>query len=192
FNTGSAVQWLRDGLKIIKNASETEDLANSVPDTGGVYLVPAFTGLGAPYWDAEARGIIVGITRGTIREHIVRATLESIAYQTYDVLKAMQKDYGKEIKKLRVDGGAVGNNFLMQFQSDVLNIEVDRSEVNDVTALGAAFLAGLSIGFWSSKNEVEECRITNRIFRPNITPQQRDKLLNGWYDAIGKARYKQS
>jgi len=190
FIAGAAVQWLRDGLKIIKSASETESLAVSVPDTGGVYIVPAFTGLGAPYWDADARGIIVGITRGTTREHIVRATLESIAYQTFDVLMAMQKDYGKEIRKLRVDGGAVENNFLMQFQSDLLNIEVDRPEVTDVTALGSAFLAGLSVGFWSNKSEIEECRITNRIFKPSITPQQRDKLLDGWHKAIGKARYK--
>ncbi len=192
FNTGSAIQWLRDGLKIIKTADETESLATSVPDTDGVYLVPAFTGLGAPYWDADVKGIITGITRGTKHEHIVRAALESIAYQTFDVLKVMQKDYGKEIKRLRVDGGSGYSNFLMQFQSDILNIEIDRSEISDSTALGSAFLAGLSIGFWSNKDEIEECRIINRIFKPNMTSQQRDKLLKGWYDAIDKARYKRS
>jgi glycerol kinase len=191
FIAGAAIQWLRDGLKIINSASETESLATSVADNGGVYLVPAFTGLGAPYWDADARGIITGITRGTSHEHIVRAALESIAYQTVDVMEAMQLDYGKEIRKLRVDGGAVSNNFLMQFQSDMLNIEVDRSETVEITALGSAFLAGLSAGFWSSESELEECRGASTIFKPSINPQQRDKLLDEWHKAVGKTRYKE-
>jgi glycerol kinase len=190
FIAGAAVQWLRDGLKIITRASETEQLALSVPDTGGVYIVPAFTGLGAPYWDADARGAMIGITRGTTREHIARATLESIAYQTADVMDAMCKDSGEKIRQLRVDGGAVANDFLMQFQSDVLNVEVDRPIVNETTALGASFLAGLSIGFWNSESELDECRKTDTIFKPSISAEQRENLLFGWRQAVSKVMFK--
>lgn len=189
FIAGAAVQWLRDGLKIISSASETEHLAISVPDTGGVYVVPAFTGLGAPYWDAEARGTIVGITRGTMREHIIRATLESIAYQTADVIDAMCSDSGERIKKLRVDGGATANDFLMQFQSDILNIEVERPKIKETTALGSAFLAGLAVGFWKNISELEACRKTETIFTSNIKSEQREKLIFGWKNAVQKTMY---
>ncbi len=191
FIAGAAVQWLRDGLKIISSASETEHLAISVPDTGGVYVVPAFTGLGAPYWDAGARGTIVGITRGTMREHIIRATLESIAYQTSDVIDAMCSDSGERIKKLRVDGGATANDFLMQFQSDILDIEVDRPEIKETTALGAAFLAGLAVGFWKNESELEACRKTESIFTPKISAEQRKELMFGWQQAVQKVMYKE-
>ena len=159
-------------------------------DTGGVYVVPAFTGLGAPYWDADARGAILGITRGTEREHIVRATLESIAYQTADVMEAMQSDSGEEIRQLRVDGGAAANDFLMQFQSDILGMEVNRPVMNETTALGAAFLAGLAVGFLGDYSELEECRKTDSIFRPELEPEQRGKLIFGWREAVGKVIYK--
>jgi len=184
FIAGAAVQWLRDGLRIIKSASETESLASSVPDTGGVYVVPAFTGLGAPYWDADARGAILGITRGTGCEHIVRATLESIAYQTADVMDAMRSDSGQEIHQLRVDGGAAANNFLMQFQSDILDMEVNRPVVNETTALGAAFLAGLAVGFWEDESQLEKCRKTDTIFRPKLNSERRAELLSGWREAV--------
>jgi len=190
FIAGAAVQWLRDGLGLIKSASETEALAASVPDTAGVYIVPAFTGLGAPHWDADVRGAILGITRGTKREHIVRATLESIAYQTVDVLEAMCSDSGQEIGRLRVDGGATGNDFLMQFQSDILEMEVDRPVVNETTALGAAFLAGLAVGFWEDESQLEKCRETDAIFRPQLPSEQREQLLWGWQKAIRKVMYK--
>src|SRR5262249_22947010 len=150
-----AVQWLRDQLGVIKSAAETEAMARSLKDNGGVYFVPAFVGLGAPYWDQYARGTLLGITRGTGREHIVRAALGSIAYQTYDVLDAMRGDSGIEITELRVDGGAVGNDFLMQFQADILGIPVVRPENTETTAAGAAYLAGLAVGFWSSAEELE-------------------------------------
>jgi glycerol kinase len=190
FIAGAAIQWLRDELKIINSASETENFALNVPDTGGVYVVPAFTGLGAPYWDADARGAIIGITRGTKREHIIRATLESIAYQTADVMDVMHMDSGVQIRQLRVDGGAVANNFLMQFQSDILNVEVERPEVNETTAMGASFLAGLSVGFWNNESELEECRKTDTIFKPAISIEQREKLLSGWRKAVHKVMYK--
>jgi glycerol kinase len=190
FIAGAAIQWLRDELKIINSASETENFALNVPDTGGVYVVPAFTGLGAPYWDADARGAIIGITRGTKREHIIRATLESIAYQTADVMDVMHRDSGVQIRQLKVDGGAVANNFLMQFQSDILNIEVERPEVNETTAMGASFLAGLSVGFWNNESELEECRKTDTIFKPAISIEQRENLLSGWRKAVHKVMYK--
>ncbi len=188
FIAGAAVQWLRDGLGLIKSASETESLAESVPDTGGVYVVPAFTGLGAPYWDADARGAILGITRGTKREHIIRATLESIAYQTVDVMEAMRSDSGQAIRQLRVDGGAVANDFLMQFQSDVLGMEVNRPVVKETTALGAAFLAGLAVGFWKDESQLEKCRETDTIFKPKLDPKRRKQLLSGWQKAVRKVR----
>ena len=186
FIAGAAVQWLRDGLKIIDSAPETESMAGSVLDTGGVYVVPAFTGLGAPYWDADARGAILGITRGTEREHIVRATLESIAYQTADVMEAMCSDSGEEIGQLRVDGGAAANNFLMQFQSNILGTEVNRPVMNETTALGAAFLAGLAVGFWEDESQLERCRKTDAIFKPKLNTERRAKLLSGWREAVRK------
>lgn len=186
FVTGAAIQWLRDGLKIINNASETEALATSVPDTGGVYMVPAFTGLGAPYWNADARGAILGITRGTTREHIVRAALESIAYQTVEVMDAMQIDSKMKISQLRVDGGATANSFLMQFQSDILGIEVNRPVINETTALGAAFLAGLAVGFWKKESELEGCRQIDTIFKPKINFADREKLMSGWREAVNR------
>lgn len=190
FITGAAIQWLRDGLMIISDARESEALAMKVPDTNGVYMVPAFTGLGAPYWDTSARGAIVGITRGTKREHIVRSALESIAYQTYDVVEAMHLDSKADIKKLKVDGGATTNDFLMQFQSDILGIEVDRPQVNETTALGAAFLAGLKVGFWNDITQLEKCRKTNAIFKPSMDERQRRKLLDGWHLAVKRVLYR--
>ncbi|MGB9663059.1 MAG: glycerol kinase GlpK [Moorellaceae bacterium] len=187
FITGAAVQWLRDGLKIIEKAADTETLASGVSDSGGVYLVPAFVGLGAPYWDMYARGIIVGITRGTTKEHLVRATLESICYQTRDVLEAMVSDSGIKLQALRVDGGAVVNNFLMQFQSDILGIPVERPVINETTALGAAYLAGLAVGYWSSQEEIAEQWQMDKRFEPAMDGTVRDKLYSGWKRAVERA-----
>ncbi|MGB9859965.1 MAG: glycerol kinase GlpK [Moorellaceae bacterium] len=187
FITGAAVQWLRDGLKIIEKAADTETLASGVSDSGGVYLVPAFVGLGAPYWDMYARGIIVGITRGTTKEHLVRATLESICYQTRDVLEAMVSDSGIKLQALRVDGGAVVNNFLMQFQSDILGIPVERPVINETTALGAAYLAGLAVGYWSSQEEIAEQWQMDKRFEPAMDGTVRDKLYRGWKRAVERA-----
>ena len=189
FIAGAAVQWLRDGLGIIETAAETESLARSVPDTGGVYVVPAFSGLGAPYRDADARGAILGITRGTRCEHIVRATLESIAYQTADVMEALRSDSGGEIQQLRVDGGAAANNFLMQFQSDVLGTEVNRPVIRETTALGAAFLAGLAVGFWKDASQLEKCRETDAVFAPKSTPEGRAEALSGWRAAVRRVMH---
>ena len=188
FITGAAVQWLRDELKIIEQASDTEAIAASIPDTGGVYLVPAFVGLGAPYWDQWARGAIVGLTRGTGRAQIVRATLEAIAYQTRDVLEAMAADSGIDLKTLRVDGGASGNNFLMQFQSDILGVAVDRPVVTETTALGAAYLAGLAVGFWQSREEIAAKWQSDRRFAPSMPTEQRQGLYGGWQKAVGRVR----
>jgi len=186
FIAGAAVQWLRDGLKIINSAAETEELALKVNDSNGVYVVPAFTGLGAPYWNTDARGAILGLTRGTKREHIVRATLESIAFQTADVVEAMRADSKIPLQQLRVDGGAVANNFLMQFQSDILNIIVERPAIIETTALGAAFLAGLAVGLWNDTSELKNCRQTDRIFSPQISPAERERLFSGWKNAVRK------
>jgi glycerol kinase len=188
FVAGAAVQWLRDGLGLIKEAAETEALANAVPDTGGVYLVPAFVGLGAPYWDERARGALVGITRGTGRNHLVRATLEAIAYQTRDVMDCMAKDSGIASKTLRVDGGACQNNFLMQFQADILGVEVERPQVLEVTALGAAALAGLSVGFWGNRNELENAAGERTIFSPSMSADQREGLYAGWKNAVERSK----
>ncbi|MBX5476798.1 MAG: glycerol kinase GlpK [Clostridia bacterium] len=188
FITGAAVQWLRDELRIIDNAADTEQLARSVEDTGGVYLVPAFTGLGAPYWDPYARGIIVGITRGTNRAHIARATLESIAYQTRDVLDAMNADADVQTHKLRVDGGAVRNDFLMQFQADILGVPVHRPKVNETTALGAAYLAGLATGVWQSQDQVAENWQMDREFTPSMEGGRRAQLYSGWKRAVERAQ----
>jgi len=186
FITGAAVQWLRDELRIIEDAGETEAIAASIHDTGGVYVVPAFVGLGAPHWDMEARGAIVGLTRGAGRAQIVRATLESIAYQTFDVVEVMGKDSGIEIRELRVDGGAAKNSFLMQFQADILDVQVDRPEIVETTALGAALLAGLGVGFWSSPEELRGVRKQERLFRPSMEGENRESLLAGWRRAVGR------
>ncbi|UOE93189.1 glycerol kinase GlpK [Alkalihalobacillus sp. LMS39] len=184
FVAGSAIQWLRDGLRMIKSAPDTESYAANVESTDGVYMVPAFVGLGTPYWDSDARGAIFGLTRGTTKEHFIRATLESLAYQTKDVLQAMEADSGIELKKLRADGGAVKNNFLMEFQSDILNVEVERPEVNETTALGAAYLAGLAVGFWSSKQEISQNWKVERTFEATMNNETREQLYDGWKKAV--------
>ena len=188
FVAGAAVQWLRDELKLIENAAQSEELATAVPDTNGVYVVPAFVGLGAPYWDMYARGTIVGLTRGAGRNHLVRATMESIAYQTRDVLKAMQDDSGITLKALKVDGGAVANNFLMQFQSDILGVPVDRPMVTETTAMGAAFLAGLAVGFWKDKAEIAAKWNVDRTFNPAMDAALREKKYAGWQRAVERSR----
>ena len=188
FVAGAAVQWLRDELKLIDNAAQSEELAAAVADTHGVYVVPAFVGLGAPYWDMYARGTIVGLTRGANRNHIVRATLESIALQTKDVLRAMEEDSGITLKALKVDGGAVANNFLMQFQSDTLGVPVDRPKVTETTAMGAAFLAGLAVGFWKDKAEIAAKWNVDRTFKPSMSAEVRDKKYKGWQKAVERSR----
>jgi glycerol kinase len=188
FIAGAAVQWLRDELKIITHSGETETLARSVPDTAGVYFVPAFVGLGAPYWDSEARGAIVGLTRGANRAHIARAALESIAYQTRDVLAAMEADSGSRLKALRVDGGAAINDWMMQFQADILGVPVERPAVTETTALGAAYLAGLSCGFWQSQNEIQSQWRIDRRFEPRMSERERERLYAGWAAAVRQVR----
>ena len=187
FITGAAVQWLRDSLGAIKASADVEPLAASVPDNGGVYFVPAFVGLGAPYWDSYARGTIVGLTRGSTVAHIARATLESMCYQTRDVLEAMTADSGVHVSTLRVDGGAVVNNLLMQFQADILGVPVQRPKVAETTALGAAYLAGLATGFWSSQQEVAEQWAIDRTFEPRMSADQRDKLYADWKRAVERS-----
>ena len=187
FVAGAAVQWLRDGIGLVEKASDSEALATSVDDTGGVYLVPAFVGLGAPYWDERARGAMVGITRGTERAHIVRATLESIAYQTRDVVECVARDSGIELGRLRVDGGACANDFLMQFQADILGVPVERPAVLEVTALGAAALAGLHVGFWGSADELSQATASERIFEPKLGADERDRLYAGWKRAVERS-----
>ncbi len=187
FVTGAAVQWLRDSLGIIKNSADVETLAASVPDNGGVYLVPAFVGLGAPYWDSYARGTIAGLTRGSTAAHIARATLESMCYQTRDVLEAMTADSNVHVKTLRVDGGAVVNNLLMQFQADILGVPVQRPKVAETTALGAAYLAGLAAGFWSSPQEVAGQWAVDRTFVPNMSADEREKLYINWKRAVERS-----
>lgn len=187
FVAGASVQWLRDELKIIRDAGETEYLATKVKDNNGVYMVPAFVGMGAPYWDMYARGAVVGLTRGAKAEHLVRATLESIAYQTRDVLEAMQEDSGINLQALKVDGGAVANNFLMQFQSDILDVKVDRPEITETTALGAAYLAGLAVGYWTDKSEIANKWSVDRSFTPEMDEVQRGKLYKGWKRAVERS-----
>ncbi|TAJ52661.1 MAG: glycerol kinase [Chitinophagaceae bacterium] len=184
FIAGAVVQWLRDGLKIIRTSAEVETLAAEVSSSEGVYVVPAFAGLGAPYWNQHARGTIVGITRGTTGAHFARAALDSIAYQTMDVLKAMEADAGIAIKELRVDGGATANNLLMQFQSDLLHTKVVRPTVVETTALGAAYLAGLAVGYWSSTDEIQEQWQMERVFSPSMPEEERTQLSEGWKRAI--------
>lgn len=188
FIAGAAIQWLRDELKLINNASETEAIATSIDSTDGVYLVPAFVGLGAPYWDQYARGTIVGLTRGSGRAQIVRATLESLAYQTRDIVSAMSADSGLDLPTLRVDGGAVANNFLMQFQADILGVPVQRPKVTETTALGAAYLAGLAVGFWSSQEEIAKQWEIEREFTPQMSEDQRESLYAGWRKAVERAK----
>ncbi|NLK98660.1 MAG: glycerol kinase GlpK [Epulopiscium sp.] len=187
FIAGAVIQWLRDELRIIDKASDSEPLAESVEDTNGVYVVPAFVGLGAPYWDQYARGTIVGLTRGAKKEHLIRATLESLAYQTSDVLKAMEEDSGITLKALKVDGGACANNFLMQFQADILGVQVDRPEVIETTALGAAYLAGLAVGYWKDKEDISKNWAISRSFTPNMNDNRRKELLNGWKAAVNRS-----
>lgn len=188
FVAGASVQWLRDELKLVDSASDTEYFAQKVKDTNGVYVVPAFTGLGAPYWDMYARGVIVGLTRGASKAHIIRATLESIAYQTKDVLDAMEADSKINLKALRVDGGAATNTFLMQFQSDILGILVEKPVINETTALGAAYLAGLAISYWKNQDELVEKWKKDRIYTPNMDSTYKDKLYKGWKRAVERAK----
>jgi len=188
FVAGAAVQWLRDKLGLIQSAADSEALASSTADTGGVYVVPAFVGLGAPHWDAGARGIITGLTRSSDRAHIVRAALESIAYQTRELIDAMQMDAGECILELRVDGGAAVNNFLMQFQADILGCPIVRPVDVETTALGAAYLAGLAVGFWKSAAEVESFWRAERHFEPAMDESTRDRLFSGWQDAVARCR----
>lgn len=188
FVAGSAVQWLRDGLRMLKSAPESETYAKRVESTNGVYLVPAFVGMGTPYWDSDMRGAMFGVTRGTEKEHFVRATLESLAYQTKDVLTAMEADSGIELNTLRVDGGAVDNDFLMQFQSDILDVPVERPKITETTALGAAYLAGLAVGFWESREDIANKWQLDTTFRANIAGEDRQKLYQGWKKAVAAAQ----
>ena len=184
FVSGSAIQWLRDGLRIINFAPQTENYATRVNSTDNVYFVPAFVGLGTPYWDSEARGAIFGLTRGTEKEHFIRATLESLCYQTRDVMEAMSKDSGIEVNNLRVDGGAVKNNFIMQFQADIVDTSVERPEVQETTALGAAYLAGLAVDFWEDKKDIADGWKLEKEFNPEMSEETRTKLYKGWKKAV--------
>lgn len=189
FMAGATIQWLRDGLGIIKSSSDVEALATSVPDTGGVFMVPAFTGLGAPHWDSYARGTIVGLTRGSTSAHIARAALEGIAFQVMDVLKAMEADTQIDIGELRVDGGAARNDFLMQFQSDVLNVPVIRPKILETTALGVAYLAGLAVGYWDSVEDIQNQSAWDKKFEPKMDKGKVQNLIKGWDKAVGRSRY---
>ncbi|WP_377866601.1 glycerol kinase GlpK [Bacillus sp. R86525] len=184
FVAGSAIQWLRDGMRMFKDASESEVYASRVASTEGVYVVPAFVGLGTPYWDSEVRGAMFGVTRGTTKEHFIRATLESLAYQTKDVLCAMEADSGIELNTLRVDGGAVKNNFLMKFQSDILDVPVERPVINETTALGAAYLAGLAVGYWKNQDEIKAQWHMDKRFEPTMEAETSEELYAGWKKAI--------
>lgn len=184
FVAGSAIQWLRDSMRMFNDASISEDYAMKVEDNNGVYVVPAFVGLGTPYWDSEARGAVFGLTRGATKEHFVRATLESLAYQTKDVINAMEEDAKIELKTLRADGGAVKNNFLMQFQSDILDVPVERTKVNEATALGAAYLAGLAVGYYEDVEQIKQKTEIEKTFESNMDNEQRKKLYSGWVSAV--------
>lgn len=188
FVAGSAIQWLRDGLRLFKHAQQSENYAKDVESADGVYVVPAFVGLGTPYWDSDARGAVFGLTRATSKEHFIRATLEGIAYQTRDVLDVMMKDSGMDVKSLRVDGGAVANDFLMHFQSDILNIPVERPEIIETTALGAAYLAGLAVGFWKDREEIQKQWQIDKEFRPEMEERKRRQLYHGWKKAVEATR----
>ena len=189
FVGGAVIQWVRDELGLISNSAESEDFANTVSDSGGVYIVPAFAGLGAPYWDMYARGTVCGLTRGSNKYHIVRAALESIAYQTDDLIKAMCSDTGIEVKSVKADGGASANGFLMQFQSDISGIEVIRPDSGEATALGAAFLAGLAVGFWRDKKELSCLSNGQKTYSPSLKDEDRKILKQGWDAAVGSAKY---
>lgn len=184
FIAGAAIQWLRDGLRLLSSAKDSEALAQQVEDTAGVYVVPAFTGLGAPYWNMRARGAIFGLTRGASKEHLVRATLEAMAYQTKDVLMAMEKDTDLNLKSLKVDGGAASNNFLMQFQADILGVPVERPQALETTAMGAAYLAGLAVGFWKDMEELKASWRLDQRFEPDMSSERRIKLYKGWQKAV--------
>ncbi|TWT08563.1 glycerol kinase GlpK [Planococcus sp. CPCC 101016] len=188
FVAGSAIQWLRDGLQIIENAPESEDYAMQVESTEGVYMVPAFVGLGTPYWDTDARGAVFGLTRGTTKAHFIRATLEALAYQTKDVVDVMIEDAGIELKTLRVDGGAVGNDLLMQFQSDILDVPVERPVIQETTALGAAYLAGLAVGFWKDKEEIAKQWQIDKTFTRDMPNEKSEELYEGWKNAVAATR----
>jgi glycerol kinase len=187
FIAGAVVQWLRDGLGVIDRSTDVEQLARSVPDAGGVWFVPAFVGLGAPYWDPYARGTILGVTRGTSAAHLARAALEAIAYQTRDLVEAMQKDTGTPLRVLKADGGASVNNLLMQFQADVLGVEVRRPVVAETTALGAAYLAGLAVGYWQDTDELARRWALGECFQPQIPAQKREALYAGWQRAVKRS-----
>ena len=187
FVAGAAIQWLRDEMRLIDSSEDSEYMASKVPDTNGCYVVPAFTGLGAPHWDQYARGTIVGITRGVNKYHITRATLESIAYQVYDVLKAMKADSGIELTSLKVDGGASANNFLMQVQADIIGAPVKRPVCVETTAMGAAYLAGLAVGYWKDYAEIRNNWAIDRTFAPNIGKEEREKKLKGWNKAVKRS-----
>jgi glycerol kinase len=189
FISGAVVQWLRDGLGIIQSSAEVEKLAQSAPDNGGVYLVPAFTGLGAPHWDPFARGAILGLTRGTTRGHIARAALEAIAFQTADVLEAMAQDSGIRLRELRVDGGAAANDTLLQFQADLSKVPVVRPKVLETTALGAAYLAGLAVGYWAGTSELAKQWQRDRVFRPSMKAPKRSELRHGWAKAVSRSKH---
>ena len=184
FVAGAGIQWLRDSMRMLKTSAQSQEYAEHVPDTAGVYIVPAFAGMGAPYWDQYARGTIVGITRGCTKEHFIRATLESIAYQTADVLEAMEKDSGIDLKSLKVDGGASANDFLMQFQADIVNTQVRRPACIETTALGAAYLAGLAVGYWKNRDEIRENWQIGASFAPQMEEERRRQLLKGWHRAV--------
>lgn len=188
FVAGSAIQWLRDGLQIIENAPESEDYAMQVKTTEGVYMVPAFVGLGTPYWDTDARGAVFGLTRGTTKAHFIRATLEALAYQTKDVVDVMIEDAGIELKTLRVDGGAVSNDLLMQFQSDILDVPVERPMIQETTALGAAYLAGLAVGFWKDKEEIAQQWKIDKTFTREMPAEDSEILYEGWKNAVAATR----
>ncbi len=184
---GAAIQWLRDEMELIESSAESEAYAKSVPDSNGVYLVPAFTGLAAPYWDQYARGVVVGLTRGVKKAHFIRATLEALAYQTYDVLKAMEADAGIDLSILKVDGGACANNFLMQFQADIIHTKVLRPQVIETTGLGAAYLAGLAVGYWQDIDDIKDNWKLGRTFEPQMAQEDREKAIAGWHKAVSRA-----
>jgi glycerol kinase len=188
FVAGAVIQWLRDGLGLLARAAESEKHARSVEDSLGVYVVPAFVGLGAPYWDPDARGAVLGLTRGVTRAHLIRATLESLAFQTRDLMDAMAADAGAPLSQLRVDGGAAANDFLMQFQADLLGVPVERPSLVETTAIGAAQLAGLAVGFWQSPRQLAATRRKDRRFRPRMTAERREALYRGWREAVSRVR----
>lgn len=187
FVSGSAIQWLRDGLRLFRDSRDSEMYAARVASTEGVYVVPAFVGLGSPYWDSDVRGAVFGLTRGTTKEHFIRATLEALAYQTRDVLQAMEQDSGYKVDSMQVDGGAISNGFLMQFQSDILGIPVERPVIGETTALGAAFLAGLAVGYWGSLDEIKRCKQVEHQFLPKMDEATREGLIQGWMKAVHAA-----